>query len=200
MSIGRWKLNQQIEIKLQEADVLLEELQRLRDSNDSLGGIAPIYDPGREKDLARVRSCVDGFLFVLVSTKDMLHQEVNRQYHLGLLAHEVCEKRLVRAIGQQNSSLVAPLNNLQMLQDRNASTSDPKYGWYVRLTRYRNAAAHWCVLYQWPVYNYTSGALPQSTIYQTEKPDDPASVSYKDQDLFDFFVSAKANLEKALAR
>ena len=65
-------MNQQIEIKLQEADVLLEELQRLRDSYEPLGGIAHIYDGGHEKDLARVRSYVDGFLFVLVSTKDSI--------------------------------------------------------------------------------------------------------------------------------
>ncbi|MBA4364721.1 MAG: hypothetical protein C0398_01780 [Coprothermobacter sp.] len=186
--------------RLQEADVLLEELQRLRDSYDSLGGIAHIYDVGHEKDLARVRSYVDGFLFVLVSTKDMLLQEVNRQYHLGLLAHEVCEKRLVRAIGQQNSSLVAPLNNLQMLQDRNASTSDPKFGWYVRLTRYRNAATHRGVLYQWPAYSYASGAAPQSAVYLMEDPDDLAKGPYQDYDLIGFFVSVRANMETALAR
>lgn len=148
-------MNQQIEIKLQEADVLLEELQRLRDSYEPLGGIAHIYDGGYEKDLARVRSYVDGFLFVLVSTKDMLLQEVNRQYHLGLTADQVHEEKLIGKIERQNRSLADVLREQWKLQSRHASTSDADYGWYTRLTRYRNAAAHRCVLYEWPVYSYT---------------------------------------------
>ncbi|MFA4931982.1 MAG: hypothetical protein WC625_03645 [Caldisericia bacterium] len=87
-----------------------------------------------------------------------------------------------------------------MLQDRNASTSDPKYGWYVRLTRYRNAATHRGVLYQWPAYSYASGAPPQSAVYLMEDPDDLAKGLYQDYDLIGFFVSVRASMETALAR
>ncbi|MHB8107471.1 MAG: hypothetical protein ACYDH4_08625 [Candidatus Cryosericum sp.] len=192
-------MNQQIEIRLQEADVLLEELQCMRDSYEPLGGIAHIYDAGHEKDLARVRSYVDGFLFVLVSTKDMLLQEVNRQYHLGLTARQVREERLISRAERQNGTLADVLRKLWELQNKDASTSDADYGWYIRLTLYRNAAAHWCVLYESTTYSYTSGALPQSALYLMKDPDDLAKGPYQDYDLIGFFVSVRANMETALA-
>ena len=193
-------MNQQIEIKLQEAGVLLQELQCMRDSYEPLGGIAYVYDVGHEKDLARVRSYVDGFLFVLVSTKDMLLQEVNRCYDFGLTAGEVREEKLIKKNGQKDNGLNAILGKLLELRTGAACTSDPEYGWYVRLTRYRNAAAHWCVLYQSPTYSYTSGALPQSALYLMEDPNNLAKGPYQDYDLIGFFVSVRANMETALAR
>jgi hypothetical protein len=193
-------VNQQIEFKFQEADVFLEELQHVRDYYDRLGGIGHIHDRGREKDLAKVRGLVDGLLFVLVSAKDMLLQQVNEHYCIGLAVYDVSEKYLVSKIGQQDTTLARTLRKLRDLQDRTIPTSDPDYGWYVRLIKYRNAAAHRCVLYPWPRFWYIPGTVPHSTIYMMEDPNNQGKGPYDDQDLVDFFVGARASMETALER
>jgi hypothetical protein len=130
----------------------------------------------------------------------MLLQQVNEHCRVGLLAHQVSEKSLVRRIGQQNIGLVRALEKLQDLQDGSTSASDPEYGWYVRLMRYRNAASHRCVLYPWPRYWYIPGTAHHSTVYLMADPDDPTKGPYEDYDLIDFFIRARADMETALAR
>ena len=109
-------MDEQVDMRFQEADWFLERLMSLRDSYATCGGIAHIYDPENARDLLVLKSCVDGFLFVLVSAKDMLIQEVKKRvpdFH-----HNVKTTPILAEIGNAKS----------------ASPRDSKYGWYARLT------------------------------------------------------------------
>jgi hypothetical protein len=194
-------LNEQIGIKLQEADALLRELQHLRLCHKSQGGIANIFQRGRENDLARVRGLVDGFLFVLASTWDILLREVNEHYHLGLKEDDdIRTGDLITELRQRDKKAADVLEEQWKLHWKNASASNPELGWYVRLMKYRNAAAHRCVLQYWPEYRNTPNVPTQSTIYLMDNPYDQKSMPYKEQDLFEFLVSVREKMEPELGR
>lgn len=200
MSLGRWRLNQQIETKLQEATALIEELQVLSVSYESRGGITNIFQCGKEKALARVRGLVDGFLFVLASTWDILLRGVNEHYGLVPVEDDIRADTLIRKLRRKNKRAADVLEEQWKLRWKNTSASNPERGWYVRLMKYRNAAGHRCVLPYLPEYRNTSNVPTQSTIYLTDDPYDQESMPYKEQDLFEFLVSVREKMETELGR
>jgi hypothetical protein len=192
-------MDEQVDAKLREADWFLRMLKSLRHKYESRGGVAHVYDPKNARDWLTMESCVDGFLFVLVSAQDMLLQEVNRRYDFALPLGEVCIRALQEKNGHKNNSLDAFLDLLQKLHDGRLLITDPNYGWLVRLTKYRNAADHRCVLQLPPLYETTSEANPWSTIYLLDDPDKPRNVRYSGQNLFDFLDSVGAEMRTTLA-
>jgi hypothetical protein len=175
---------EQVDTKLGEADWFLEKIMSLRDSyqrDPTRGGICHVYDPQNAGDLVALRSCIDGLLFVLTSTQGVLLQEVAKNVP-GF---------------RRSSSGRATLANMK--RANGASVGDSEFGWYARLDRYRNATAHRCVLQESAEWKNTSGADTQSRLYLPDDPDKPTWIPYEKEDLFEYLVCARANMEAAVA-